>query len=201
MIIHRIQRPFALVIAALALIGLGWQFHINGATVPDWGPRAWLMAFYFTNITNLLVALHMVSVATGRKTASDFSTSITLSIIMVGIIYRLLLAPEVPKAAPEWYPDFFVHVAVPILTTIWWLIWAPKDLRLKSLPIWLILPAAYCAYALVRGFVQGSYPYFFFDIGKLGLSAVLINCVGLVFVFGLCGVALWGAAHLIRRIA
>ena len=199
MIIHRIQRPFALVIAALALIGLGWQFHINGATVPDWGPRAWLMAFYFTNITNLLVAGHMLWVAFGRKTAPDFSTSITLSIIMVGIIYRLLLAPEVPKPAPEWYPDFFVHVAVPILTAIWWIIWADKDLRLKSLPIWLILPAAYCAYALIRGAFQGSYPYFFFDIGQFGLGTVLINCVGLVFVFGLCGLALWLIARLIRR--
>lgn len=196
---NRIQRLFAIGIAALALIGLGWQFHINGATIPEWGPRAWLMAFYFTNITNVLVALHMVSLAAGRKTASDFSSTITLSIIMVGIIYRLLLAPEIPKPAPEWYPDFFVHVAVPILTAIWWIIWAPKDLRLSRLPIWLILPAVYCGYALIRGFIQGSYPYFFFDIGKFGLGAVLGNCVGLVFVFGLCGLSLWMAARLFRR--
>lgn len=197
--VKSLQRPFAFAIAALALLGLGWQFHINGATVPDWGDRAWLMAFYFTNITNLLVAVHMMAVALGRKTAPNFATSITLSIIMVGIIYRLLLAPEVPKPAPEWYPDFFVHVAVPFLTTLWWIIWADKGLRLKSLPIWLILPAAYCAYALIRGVIQGSYPYFFFDIGKFGLGAVLANCLGLVFVFGLCGVALWLAARLIRR--
>lgn len=197
--VKTLQRPFAFAIAALALLGLGWQFHINGATVPDWGDRAWLMAFYFTNITNLLVAVHMMAVALGRKTAPNFATSITLSIIMVGIIYRLLLAPEVPKPAPEWYPDFFVHVAVPFLTTLWWIIWADKGLRLKSLPIWLILPAAYCAYALIRGVIQGSYPYFFFDIGKFGLGAVLANCLGLVFVFGLCGVALWLAARLIRR--
>lgn len=197
---ENIERPFALVIAALALIGLGWQFHINGATVPQWGDRAWLMAFYFTNITNLLVAAHMLVVASGRKPVSDFSTTIALSIIMVGIIYRLLLAPEVPKPAPDWYPDFFVHVAVPILTTIWWIIWATKDLRLTRLPLWLILPAAYCAYALIRGASQGSYPYFFFDIGEFGLGAVLINCVGLVFVFGICGLALWISAGLIRKI-
>lgn len=196
---RRLQNLLAFGIMAFALIGLGWQFQINGATVPEWGPRAWLMAFYFTNITNLLVAVHMLWVASGRKPASNFSSTITLSIIMVGIIYRLLLAPEVPKSAPEWYPDFLVHVAVPILTTVWWVIWAPKDLRLKSLPIWLILPAAYCAYALIRGWVQGSYPYFFFDIGKFGLGAVLLNCIGLVFVFGLCGMALWLTARMMRR--
>ena len=192
------KRYLAFAIAALALIGLGWQFHINGATVPEWDARAWLMAFYFTNITNVLVALHMLWVGMGRKMAPNLTTSITLSIIMVGIIYRLLLAPEVPKPAPEWYPDFFVHVAVPILTALWWLLWAPKDLRIRALPIWLILPATYCVYALVRGAWQGSYPYFFFDIGQFGLGMVLINCIGLVFVFGLCGVALWITAHFIR---
>ena len=119
---------------------------------------------------------------------------------MVGMVYKLLLAPEVPKPAPDCYPDFFVHVAVPFLTTAWWVVWGPKDLSLKSLPIWLILPAAYCAYALIRGWVQGSYPYFFVDITELGLGTVLVNCVGLVFVFGLCGTGLWLVARLLRLI-
>jgi hypothetical protein len=82
---------------AFALIGLGWQFQINGATVPEFGARAWLMAFYFTNITNLLVALHMLLVASGRKPDPNFSSTITLCIIMVGMVYKLLLAPEVPN--------------------------------------------------------------------------------------------------------
>jgi hypothetical protein len=200
-ILSSLERPFAFTVMAFALIGLGWQFQINGATVPEWGPRAWLMAFYFTNITNLLVALHMLLVASGRKPEPNFSSTITLCIIMVGMVYRLLLAPEVPKPAPDWYPDFFVHVAVPFLTTAWWVVWGPKDLSLKSLPIWLILPAAYCAYALIRGWVQGSYPYFFVDITELGLGTVLVNCVGLVFVFGLCGTGLWLVARLLRRFA
>ena len=195
------QRILALVTAALALIGLGWQFQINGATVPAWGPRAWLMAFYFTNITNVLVAAHMLVIASGRKNSTAFSITITLNIIMVGIIYRLLLAPEIPKPAPEWYPDFFVHVAVPVLTTLWWLIWGPKDFRLSALPVWLAYPAAYCGYALIRGSVQGSYPYFFFDIGQFGLTAVLLNCVGLVLVFGICGALLWLLAQLVRKTA
>lgn len=193
------HRAFAVLIATLALAGIGWQLHINAATTPPLLLRLWKMAQFFTIITNLMVAIHMVMLAAGRKPSGHFSTSITLSIIMVGIIYRVLLAPETPKPAPDWYPDFFVHVAVPILTTIWWLIWGPKDLRLRDLPVWLSLPAAYCIYALIRGAIQGSYPYFFFDIGRFGLANVLINCAGLLVVFSLCGLMLWAVARLFRK--
>jgi hypothetical protein len=100
------------------------------------------MAMYFTNITNALIGIHMLCVVFGKTVDKNFSATVTLSIIMVGIIYKVLLAPEVPKQSPDWYPDFFVHVAVPVLTTLWWLIWGDKTLRIAHLPIWLSLPAS-----------------------------------------------------------
>jgi hypothetical protein len=193
------QRRYALLIAALALGGVGWQFVLNAAQTPEWGQRAWAMARYFTNITNVLLGLYMLRISMGGKANRNVTTSLTLSIIMVGIIYRLLLAPEVPKPSPDWYPDFFVHVAVPVLTALWWLIWGPKDIRLQGLPLWLTLPAVYCIYALTRGAISGAYPYFFFDIGRFGLGPVLLNCLGLVFVFALCGILLWAVARLIGK--
>ena len=74
-----------------------------------------------------------------------------------------------------------------------------KDLRLKSLPRWLSLPAIYCAYALIRGTMTGTYPYFFFDIGRFGLGAVLINCLGLLVVFSLYGSLMWAMSRLMRK--
>jgi hypothetical protein len=187
-------------IATLALGGILWQFQINGndPTLSPYGVRAWQMAMYFTNITNALIGIHMLCVVFGKTVDKNFSATVTLSIIMVGIIYKVLLAPEVPKQSPDWYPDFFVHVAVPVLTTLWWLIWGDKTLRIAHLPIWLSLPAAYCAYALVRGAVTGVYPYFFFDVAKFGIGQVLVNCVGLVCVFGLCGTLVWLTSRLMR---
>ncbi len=116
------KQHIALLIAVLALGGIGWQFLINGITTHAWGQRIWQMALYFTNITNLLLGLVMAQIAIGRKGTNTVTTTLTPSMIMVGLIYRLLLAPDVPKPSPEWYPDFFVHVATPILMALWWLV-------------------------------------------------------------------------------
>jgi hypothetical protein len=197
------SRLLAALIALAALGGVLWQFQINGTIAEPlpWGPRAWGMLRYYTNITNVLVGLLMLSVALGRPARTNEVATLTLSIIMVGIIYRLLLAPEVPKAAPDWYPDFLVHVAVPVLMPLWWLAFGPRDLRLRALPIWLGLPALYCLYALIRGGVDRTYPYFFLDVGRFGLPTVLLYCTGLVAVFAVCGLVLWAVARVIRRSA
>jgi hypothetical protein len=198
MTLHRVS---ALLIAALALVGLIWQFQINGADpgMENWGLRAWDMLRYYTILTNILVVGLLGLAALGRPVSANQLATITVSIIMVGIIYRLLLAPAVPKPAPDWYPDFFMHVAVPVLVPMWWLAYGDKTLRLRDLWVWLSLPALYCTYALIRGWITGSYPYFFFDVGQFGLIRVLLNCLGLVAVFGLCGGALWLVARLVRR--
>jgi hypothetical protein len=195
---HRIT---AALIALAALIGVGWQFQLNGSK-PDlapWLDRAWDMLRYFTIITNLLVVGLLGGVALGRKVGANAMLTITLSIIMVGIIYRLLLAPEVPLQVPNWYPDFLMHVAVPVLVPLWWLAFADKSLRLAQMPLWLSLPAVYCVYALTRGLITGSYPYFFFDIGRFGFGTVLLYCAGLVAVFALCGLVLWAVARAMSR--
>ncbi len=194
-------RLTAFLIAALALTGVGWQFHLNGYK-PDlepWLARGWGMLRYFTIISNLLVAGFMLQVALGRPSRANVAMTLTLSIIMVGIIYRLLLAPEVPLQSPDWYPDFLMHVVVPVAVPLWWLAFADKRLELRALPLWLSLPAVYCVYALIRGVIGGKYPYFFLDVGRFGLPTVLLFCVGLVAVFAVCGVVLWAVARLMTR--
>lgn len=194
-------RLCAALIAVLGLVGLAWQFHLQGDT-PDlvpWGARAWHMARYYTHLTNLLLALYLARVALTGISGANGAMTLTLSILMVGIIYRLLLAPAEPLAAPNWYPDFILHVAIPVLMALWWLTFADKTLRLAALPIWLSLPALYCAYALIRGTIAGSYPYFFFDIGRFGVGQVLVYCAGLVAVFALCGLCLWATGRAMSR--
>jgi hypothetical protein len=52
--------------------------------------------------------------------------------------------------------------------------------------MWLLFPATYLGYALVRGSFEGRYPYPFIDIGKIGLERALSNsaAIGAAFVFG-----------------
>lgn len=196
-----LSRLTAALIAALALLGVAWQFQLNGTIEQPLPllPRAWDMARYFTNITNLLVAFVLARAALGRSPGPDLAATITLSIVMVGLVYRLLLAPAEPKPAPDFYPDFLVHVVVPLAVPLWWAVFANRNLRLGHLPYWLSLPAAYVVYAIIRGMVSGRYPYFFLDIGKTGLAMVLAWCLALIAAFAVVGGLLYLASRILPR--
>lgn len=196
-----LARLTAAVIAALAALGVAWQFQIDGTIAEPlpWLARAWNMLRFYTIITNLLVVVVLARAALGLRVGPNLAATVTLSIIMVGVVYRLLLAPAEPKPAPDYYPDFLMHVATPLLVPLWWAAFADRDLRLKGLLAWLTLPAAYLVYALVRGFLTGRYPYFFLDLGKSGPGLVLGYSLGLIAAFALAGLALYLVSRLLPR--
>lgn len=196
-----LARLTAALIAALATLGLAWQFQINGTLAQPLPPlaRAWDMARYFTILTNLLVAITLARAALGQRVGPNLAATITLSIVMVGVVYRLLLAPAEPKPAPDYYPDFLMHVATPVLVPLWWAAFADRTLRLKGLVTWLSLPAAYLAYALIRGALTGRYPYFFLDLQKSGPMVVLIYSLSLIAAFALAGLLLYLVSRILPR--
>lgn len=196
-----LARLTAAIIAALAALGLAWQFQLNGTIAAPLPPlaRAWDMLRYFTIITNLLVAVTLARAALGARIGPNLAATVTLSIIMVGVVYRLLLAPPEPKPAPDFYPDFLMHVAVPVLVPLWWAAFAQHDLRLKGLVTWLSLPAAYLVYALIRGLASGRYPYFFLDLDKTGPAVVLIYSLSLIVAFAGTGVLLYLVSRILPR--
>jgi hypothetical protein len=196
-----LARFFAAFLALLAAIGVGWQFQLNGTIDQPLPPlaRAWDMLRYFTIITNLLVVVVLGRIAIGAPARTNAVATVTLSIIMVGVVYRLLLAPAEPKPAPDFYPDFLMHVAVPVLVPLWWLAFGPHDLRLRGLWVWLSLPMAYLAYAMLRGGVTGKYPYFFLDFSKTPAQVVLVYCAGLVAAFAAAGALLYLVSRLRER--
>ena len=59
---------------------------------------------------------------------------------------------------------------------------------------WLVYPALYGAYTLIRGPVADWYPYPFIDVSVLGITRTLIHCIGL-------GVAFLALAYLLRALA
>lgn len=197
------RRLAALLIALCVLAALGLQFHLNGATpgLEPWGTRAWDLLRYFTILTCGLVAALMTAEAAGRAVPADWHATAVLNILMVMLVFQILLAPPEPLAGLAWWPDFGFHLAVPILTLLWWLVWGPVPLRLAALPLWLLWPVAYCAYALIRGGAEGRYPYFFLDIGRFGAGQVALNIAGLVLGFATAGLLLWAVARILPRSA
>ncbi len=198
MTLSRVTAFTLCLIAAAALTG---QFILNGALpeVQNWGLRVWGLMRYFTILTNGLVGVLMLRHAIGAKVSADWMMTATLSIALVGLIYQTLLVPEVPLAGPGWWTDFAFHAAMPLLTVLWWLAFAAKPQSLRALPKWLIWPAVYCVYALVRGGIDGRYPYFFLDAGTYGLARIALNCLGFLAAFALAGAGLWALGRVRPR--
>jgi len=188
-------RGFAAVVALCAWVGLAFQFQASTLLAGSPGGAAWAMVRYFTVITNLLLGVVFSGVALGRPGfgAPSLLGGVTLSILLVGGIYGLLLRDLIALSGGAKLADLLLHHATPIVAPLFWLGYAPKGgLRRLDPLMWAIFPLAYFVYALVRGGVEGVYAYPFMDLGKLGWGRTIVNasmiaagfvCVGYVVVW------------------
>lgn len=197
-----LARPAAAIVAIVGALALIGQFTVTRALPNVTGaPDAlWRMAGYFTVLVNLLLVLHFAGIAAGRDAggrSASMIAGIVLSIIVVGAVYHTLLSGLWAPTGRAWWADQGLHSATPILATVWWLAFAPKSgLGLGDLARWLLLPLAYCLYAVTRGAATGFWAYPFLDPGIHGSAGVALNIVAMVAVFaglggGLLALAAW----------
>lgn len=190
-------RICAVLLAALALAALRLQFDVLRPGQPA-AARLWLMAGYFTVLTNALVAAHLLAVAMGWRIGGSRAAGVALSIAMVGAVYHLLLAGLHAPQGLAWWADQGLHTAVPVLTVAWWAAFAPKDIGAGDVPRWLSWPVLYCAYAVTRGMTTGFWPYPFLDADTLGWPRTMLNIAGMLLAFAAGAAAL---VMLARRLA
>lgn len=154
---------------------------------------------FFTILTNILVALSLSAPWFPPRTRlrrffskPHVKAAITVYIAVVGIIYSLLLRKIWNPTGWQLVADRLLHNVMPVLAVLYWLVVEPKGLlQWKHAFWWLIYPALYLGYSLLRGSATGKYPYPFIDYGKLGLQqtatnitlmAVAFLAIGLLFV-------------------
>lgn len=193
------KRFSALGIGFLALWALRTQFDSLDAGI-GLREKLWLMAAFFTILTNLILAGAMLAVAKGWKISGSQAAGLLLSILVVGLIYHLILADLWAPAGMAWWADQGLHSGTPIAMLLWWLAFADKDIHPRDVPKWLIWPVLYASYALIRGAVTGFWPYPFLDADKLGLPHLTLNMAVLVGVFWLLGLGLVWIASILRRL-
>lgn len=112
-------------------------------------------------------------------------------IVITGVLYNLLLA-EGGKTGWDAVSNTLVHVAVPLVTLVVWIVAGPRDLiRVPVMALSLVLPLIWAAFALVRGAAVGAYPYPFLDVSANGLASVLVFIVVIVIVAILLELVLW----------
>jgi hypothetical protein len=153
---------------------------------------------FFTILSNVAaVALLGYESLRDRDAPPALRGSITVYMVITGLIHAVLLAPvtaDVGLTAP--WVDFVVHIVAPVAVAADWLVNPPSG-RLRSSVVvwWLVFPAAYLGYSLVRGPRVDWYPYPFLDSSEVGgYGGVAIYSVVILVVFILVGLFLrWWA--------
>ena len=173
-------------LAALASIGIDLTVKASEAGV---AAAIWSMARYFTFLTNAAVAAVLgVAALRGNWTGSALPAALTVWIGATGIIYHVLLAPTHSPQGIQVLSDFGLHTAVPIGCFAVWATCCPKHGLSHLDPlVWTIWPMAYAIYALLRGLLDGEFPYFFLDPATSGMTLVLGYIAGLGLFFVLAG--------------
>ncbi len=162
---------------------------------------------YYTILTNILVAVYstLLLLSPSGRPGMFFlrpatATAVAVYITVVGLVYNLVLRHLWNPHGWQWLVDELLHVGVPLLFILYWLIAVPKSgLRYKGIGAWLIYPAVYAVCIFFRGAGSGFYPYPFVDVASLGLQRTLLNSVVLAGGFLLVSALFVALGRLLSR--
>jgi hypothetical protein len=201
---HTIDTRQQLIMAALSIItwfALVLQFSLSLNTTGTTGfsiTKTIINFFsYFTILSNLLVAISLtvLLISPTSKAGSFFSqatsrSAIAVYIFIVGLVYNLVLRNIWVPTGWQLVADNLLHVAVPLLYIIYWYFFTPKKtLYWKNILPWLIFPALYLSYSLLRGNIADWYPYPFIHAGDLGYGKVAVNSLFVLVAIVIVGFA------------
>ena len=177
------------IVAAAAWYALALQLSILLRTSTNWAGTLFNFFGYFTILTNTLVALVLTAptvplTGTARFATPNVRTAAAVYIAIVGIVYVIVLQELWNPQGAQALADLILHKLVPILYVGYWLVFEPHGrVPWRAALMWLIYPAIYLAYSLVRGAMTGWYPYPFLDVGTIGYARVLVQSGLLLAVF------------------
>ena len=199
---QRTAASVACLAGAGVLLQLWLSLHLGMASGNGWSHGLLMYLGYFTVLTNLLVLLVATRAARSQDGGVDqaWRGAAVSAILLVGLAYHLLLRNAWDPQGLQLIADMVLHYAVPLATLAWWLTFPPRHMLPAWLPLrWMAWPLGYSAYALLRGAVTGLYPYYFIDVGALGLPRVLVNMAGLSLVFVVVAYVVWVLARWRQR--
>lgn len=146
---------------------------------------------YFTNLSNILAAVVLltgaIALLTHREPAATTDTirgAVVAAMAVVGIVFGALLRDVDLGSLMPWV-NVVLHYIMPVVMVADWLILPPRSrLSTRQLAYWLIFPAVYLVYTLVRGARVGFYPYPFLNPAKVnGYGVVALYCVAIAVAF------------------
>jgi hypothetical protein len=164
---------------------------------------------FFTIISNLFGAILWLWLAArwkrGRTRLDDLLRGASVLYLVVTFIVVVVLLSGAELSLSNPVVDFIVHKLFPILVVIDWIVDPPEtDLRMRDVGLWLIFPLAWVALTLVRGAVDGWYPYPFLDPDNGGYRSVAYHVAAifagfLVIAGGIVALGDFGRDRRLRR--
>lgn len=198
---------FRLVFAAASLLAIGYQLfavHIpKGYSVVNF-------FLYFTNLSNIIISVVFIVSAVRlirrRDDPSSIQTAVrgaaVVYIAFVGIVFNTLLRDvDLGDLAP--WVNVVLHFVLPIAGVLDWILWPPRNrLPARTILWWMIFPAVYAIFSIVRGAIDGFYPYPFFNPGAGGgYGAVALYCLVMIVAFLVLALAVWALGNWRRAAA
>ena len=203
-------RSWHIVTFVVAVFALAFQLYLvaTGENILDsvavqTSPSEQIRRFfsYFTIQSNFLVAVSMFFIIRGRVDSQLFRVVRLASLIgitVTGIVAAIALPPSPHYTTGSLICDRLLHVVVPLLTFVGWLVFGPRGLvRREDLLPTLIWPVLWLVATLALGPLVGWYPYPFINVDQIGWGRTLINCAAIAGLFlGLAALARWGDRRL-----
>jgi hypothetical protein len=146
---------------------------------------------FFTNLSNLFAAIVLIISAVylikhHEPTARDDIVRGTSVVCMtlVGVVFSVLLRNVDLGHLLPWV-NIVLHYIMPIVIVVDWLYQPPNTkLVFKQTWLWLIFPAMYLVYSVIRGAIVGFYAYPFFNPAKSGgYGGVALYCLAIAITF------------------
>ncbi len=171
--------------------------EIEAAGRPDLGTRLVRFCSYLTIWFNIMVAgtcavLAANPVHDGRLWRTLRLDGVVIAVVG-GILHWFLLRPLLDLHGADYLADKLLHVAVPVLTIVGWLVFGPRGrVDRTDLLGFLVVPVVWLAYTLIRGAIVDWYPYPFIDVAVHGYAVVGATCLAIAtLMFALAAGGMW----------
>ena len=195
---NRFARTTAALIALSVVIAFAIDVSI-GAGSP--GENAAGMLRFFTIWGGVGSAIIMARTAMGKAVGPAIMAALATAVTVIGLVYWTMLAGDHHPQGIGRISNQIFHTLVPVSVIAWWLRYTPAvPSILPQLPVIMVPPLAYGAFAFVLGEMTGFYAYFFIDLPKLGWFQFVISNILLACFFAAMGTALLKAKAVLFRL-
>ena len=203
------KRTYVATVAIIVWFALGLQLKLSvGLLNGDFVAALKLILSYFTVLSNILVAICLTFIILFKDSRlglffnkSSIQTAITISILVVGLIYNVALRGLATPAGLHRLADELLHVVSPLLFLGYWIFFVDKTrLEYKSAILWLSYPLLYVLFIVTRGYFINQYPYPFIDVTLLGYPKAILNTAIILVVFWLLSLLFIFLARQTRKI-